>query len=88
MAQTKVTPCVCADIDEQNHKMDIEIELKVTDTGFHIDAQKGDLLYTGSYTFCCPVVPDKTEAHYENGLLNIKVPLKEPFEGAVKVEVK
>jgi len=35
-----------------------------------------------------PVKPDKAEATYENGLLRIEVPLKDPMEDAVKVTIK
>jgi HSP20 family molecular chaperone IbpA len=34
------------------------------------------------------VKPDKAEATYENGLLRIEVPLKDPMEDAVKVTIK
>jgi HSP20 family molecular chaperone IbpA len=34
------------------------------------------------------VKPDKAEAIYENGLLRIEVPFKDPMEDAVKVSVK
>ncbi len=35
-----------------------------------------------------PVKPDKTEATYENGLLRIEVPFKDPMEDAVQVAIK
>jgi hypothetical protein len=34
------------------------------------------------------VKPDKAEANYEDGLLRIEVPFKDPMEDAVKVTVK
>jgi HSP20 family molecular chaperone IbpA len=34
------------------------------------------------------VKPNKAEAIYENGLLRIEVPFKDPMEDAVKVAIK
>jgi HSP20 family molecular chaperone IbpA len=34
-----------------------------------------------------PVKPDKAQAVYENGMLRIEVPFKDPMEDAVKVPV-
>jgi HSP20 family molecular chaperone IbpA len=36
---------------------------------------------------CCPVVPGKSEAKYENGLLRIMVPFKDAMDGAREVKV-
>jgi HSP20 family molecular chaperone IbpA len=98
MARTRIRPNLCAAYDEEqnNYNIDIElpgvkkddIDLKVLSGGFMVNAPKGDMEYRGDYTFCCPVDSEKTEAKYDNGLLNIKVPLKEPYEGARKVPVK
>jgi HSP20 family protein len=35
-----------------------------------------------------PVKPEKVEATYENGLLRIEGPFKDPMEDAVKVVIK
>jgi HSP20 family protein len=40
-----------------------------------------------AFGFCCPVVPDKAEAKYENGLLRINAPFKDVMEDAVSVSV-
>jgi HSP20 family molecular chaperone IbpA len=34
------------------------------------------------------VKPEKAEAIYENGLLRIEVPFKDPMEDAIKVAIK
>ena len=98
MARTRIRPNLCAAYDEEKNFYHIEIELpgvkktdidlKVLSGGFMVMAPKGDIEYRGDYTFCCPVNSDKTEAKYDNGLLTVKVPLKEPYEGAKKITVK
>ncbi len=98
MEKTRIRPNLCAAYDEEKNRYDIEIELpgvkkkdidlKVLSGGFMVKAPKGDIEYMEDYTFCCPVDTEKTEATYDNGLLFIYVPLKEPYEGATKVEVK
>lgn len=98
MVKTRIRPNLCAAYDEDKNRYNIDIELpgvkksdidlKVLSGGFMVNAPKGDIEYRGDYTFCCPVDPEKTEAKYDNGLLSVRVPLKEPYEGATKVEVK
>jgi len=97
MTKTRIRPNLCAAYDEEKDWYHIEIELpgvkksdidlEVLSGGFMLKAQKGDIVYHGDYTFCCPVNADKTEAKYDNGLLTVNVPLKEPYEGATKVSI-
>jgi HSP20 family protein len=47
-----------------------------------------DIEYVSALAFGWPVKPDKAEATYENGLLRIEVPFKDPMEDAVKVAIK
>jgi HSP20 family molecular chaperone IbpA len=42
--------------------------------------------YISALALTWPVKPEKAEVNYENGLLRIEVPLKDPMEDAVKVE--
>lgn len=96
--KTMIRPELCAWYDEENNRYDIDvelpgvkkedIELKVVTGAFMLDAKKGDVVYHGDYSFCCPVNVDKTSAVYDNGLLNILVPLKEPFADARKIEIQ
>ena len=44
--------------------------------------------YVSALALARPVKPAKAEAVYENGLLRIEVPFKDPMEDAVKVAVK
>jgi HSP20 family molecular chaperone IbpA len=98
MEKTRVKPNVYAAYDDVMNLYHIEIELpgvkkndidlKVLSGGFMVKAPKDNIEYVGDYTFFCPVSPDKTEAEYDNGLLTVHVPLKEPYEGATKIDVK
>jgi HSP20 family protein len=98
MVNRKISPDICAYYDEDDEELKIEIELpgvkkndimfKINEDGFFIRAPKDDYEYIGSYALCCPVMPDKAEAQYADGLLTVSVPYKEPFDEAVTVEIK
>ena len=45
-------------------------------------------MYVSSLALAWPVKPDKAEANYEDGLLRIEVPFKDPMEDAIKVAIK
>ncbi len=98
MTKWRISPNVCAYSDEKNENLKIEIQLpgvkkeditfKVNEDSFYIKAPKEDVEYIGSYAVCCPIIPDKADAKYKDGLLNVTVPYKEPFEEAVNVKIK
>lgn len=98
MEKTRIRPNLCAAYDDKKNLYNIEIELpgvkkddidlKVLPGGFMVKAPKGEIEYRGDYTFFSPVDPEKTNAKYENGLLTINIPLKEPYEDATRVTVK
>jgi len=93
----KLTPQVCFYHDEKDENLIIEAELPgvskesldvdIGATGLCISGKREDVLYSGCYILGHEIVPDKSEAKYENGLLRIKAPFKEAEE-KVKVEVK
>lgn len=95
----KVAPEVCSFVDEDHTKLTIEIalpgvkrdgiKLKMHEDSFNISAPREDnnTEYVSTLALCCPVSPDKAEAKYENGLLRIEVPFKDPMEDAVAVAV-
>jgi HSP20 family molecular chaperone IbpA len=88
---------VFAHIDKTNSKLNLEvcipgvekdnIKLRMHEGGFDVSAPGETLEYAGAYAFCCPVKPDKAKASYEDGLLKIVVPLKNPLEYQVHVPV-
>ena len=64
------------------------IDLKVLPDSVHLTAPARDVEYVSALALAWPVKPDKAEAIYENGLLRIEVPFKDPMEDAVKIAVK
>ena len=64
-----------------------KIDLKLTEDGFFLSANKDDLEYVANGTFCCPMKTDKVDAKYDNGLLEIEVPFKEYMGDAVSVPI-
>ncbi len=98
MATRKISPDICAYYDEDEEKLKIEVELpgvkkkdiefRLREDSFYIRAPKEDYEYIGSFAVCCPVIPKKAEATYNDGLLTVTVPYKEPMEEAINVEIK
>jgi HSP20 family molecular chaperone IbpA len=96
--EVKISPALLAYPDENHDNLIIEIELprvkkenvkvKIHEDSFYITATKEGTQYIGSYAVCCPVVPEKAKATYENGLLRVAVPYKDPLEDAVDVMVE
>ena len=71
-------------------KVDIkkeDIKLRMHEDSFNISAPRDDTEFVTTKAFCCPVSPEKSDAKYENGLLRIVVPFKDPMEDAVTVSI-
>ena len=94
----RVAPNTVAYTDGDNHKLVVEfaipgaptdtIDLKILEDSVHLTAPARDIEYVSALALAWPVKPDKAEAIYENGLLRIEVPFKDPMEDAVKVVIK
>jgi HSP20 family molecular chaperone IbpA len=94
----KVAPVTVAYADGEQHKLIVEfaipgaptetIDVKVLKDSVHLLAPARDIEYVSALALGWPVKPDKAEATYENGLLRIEVPFKDPMEDAVKVPIK
>jgi HSP20 family protein len=94
----RVAPNTVAYADEENHKLVVEfaipgaptetIDVKLLPDSVHLTAPAKDVEYVSALALARLVKPDKAEAIYENGLLRIEVPFKDPMEDAVKVAVK
>jgi HSP20 family molecular chaperone IbpA len=84
--------------DEETRKLLVEfaipgapadtIDLKILADSVHLTAPARDIEYVAALALAWPVKPEKAEAIYENGLLRIDVPFKDPMEDAVKVAIK
>jgi HSP20 family molecular chaperone IbpA len=94
----RVAPNTVAYADSEKDKLVVEfaipgaptdtIDVKILEDSVHLTAPARDIEYVAALALGWPVKPDKAEATYENGLLRIEVPFKDPMEDAVKVTIK
>jgi HSP20 family protein len=94
----KVAPDTVAYADAENRKLVVEfaipgapadtVDVKILEDSVHLTAPARDIDFVASLALGWAVKPDKAEATYENGLLRIEVPFKDPMEDAVKVAIK
>ena len=94
----KVAPVTVAYADVEQHKLVVEfaipgaptetVDVKILNDSVYLLAPARDIEYVSALALTWPVKPEKAEAIYENGLLRIEVPFKDPMEDAVKVAIK
>src|SRR5438477_7415660 len=94
----RVAPHTVAYADRESHKLILEfaipgaptdtIDVKILEDSVYLLAPARDIEYVSALALGWPVKPGKAEATYENGLLRIAVPFKDPMEDAVKVTIK
>jgi HSP20 family molecular chaperone IbpA len=88
--------CSWADDDSTSYKIEIQlpgvekesIKLKMHDDSFFIKGETEDTIYIGSFSICCPVKPEEAKATYNQGLLKINVPFKEPEYHSIDVKIE
>ena len=93
----RVAPSTVAYADVEKDQLVVEfaipgaptdtIYMKLLPDSIHLIAPARDIEYVSALALAWPVKPDKAEAIYENGLLRIQVPFKDPMEDAVTVAV-
>jgi HSP20 family protein len=98
MADIILSPNVCIFSDENLGRLNIQIELpgvhkknidmRLFEDGFYVEAKKEGTKYRGSYALICPIQPEKAFAQYSNGLLTVNVPYKKPLQEGVKVKIE
>ena len=89
-------PCLYINHDLENYYAQIEmagvkkedIELEVSENGFCIKGKRGEKEISGCWMLGHPVDINSVMAKYDTGLLDIKMPLKNPISGGKKINIE
>ncbi len=92
----QVFPDLSRRINSRNKTVSIEVSLpgvkkenisvKALPTWFNIVGSYGNIEYSANQSWGAEIIPNKTKAKYDNGLLRITAFFKDPYEDAVEVK--
>jgi len=86
----------CLDAKGENYIVEVDlpgvnkenIDLSMHEDIVHVLAEREDLAFHGHLHFPIKVDPKKAKATFNNGLLKVKVPVKEKRGPPIRIEVK
>jgi HSP20 family protein len=88
-AKPTLTPTMYMDHDARTYYIQVElpgvkkedVELSVSDQSFCVRGLREDIELLGCYMLAHPADAEKAKAKFENGLLNIQIPIKKILKG-------
>lgn len=91
-----IMPCMYMNHDTENYYAQVElpgvkkddIDLEVMDNGLCIRGKKGEKEISGCWMLGHPVNVDNVKASYNEGLLDIVMPMKNPLKGGKMVKIE